>query len=107
MWLKKNKGNGGARNTGLEYAAGDYVYFMDADDILFENALEKMYGNIIRNHSDLVIFKIAWLKDGEPLSYKPQIFLFDEVFKNKSFDNFTFTYKDVKYYHLDILYDLD
>lgn len=95
---QKNKGNGGARNTGLKHATGEYVYFMDADDVLFENALEKMYNNIINNNSDIVIFKIAWLKDGEPLSYKPQVFPFDEVFKNKSFDEFTFTYKDVKYY---------
>lgn len=38
-----NKGNGGvssARNTGLEYAEGKYIMFLDADDFLTEQALK-------------------------------------------------------------------
>lgn len=38
--VQKNKGLGGARNTGMEYAAGDYWLFIDSDDYLAENALE-------------------------------------------------------------------
>ena len=38
--VQKNKGLGGARNTGMEYATGDYWLFIDSDDYLAENALE-------------------------------------------------------------------
>ena len=39
---QENRGLPGVRNTGLRHAMGDYVYFLDADDILFPFCLEKL-----------------------------------------------------------------
>ena len=39
---QENKGLGGARNTGLANAHGDYVWFIDSDDWIQENCLGKM-----------------------------------------------------------------
>lgn len=36
---QENKGTSGARNTGLRYASGKYVYFIDPDDYILENSL--------------------------------------------------------------------
>ena len=98
---QKNRGNGGARNTGFKHASGDYVYFIDSDDALFPEALEKMYENITSNESDLVLFKVARYVEGESLNYNRPIFPLDKKFKGKDFDDFTFTYKDIKYYIMD------
>ena len=87
---QKNHGNGGARNTGLKNATGEYVYFFDADDLLFSNALEKMHGNAINNDSDLTIFKITLFYDKDHLIYNNSAFPFDKIFKNNDFSNFTF-----------------
>lgn len=38
-----NKGVGGARNTGIEAAKGKYIVFIDSDDWVEPNCLEKLY----------------------------------------------------------------
>ena len=40
---EKNLGLGPARNTGIKYARGKYVYFVDSDDFILPDALEKFY----------------------------------------------------------------
>jgi GT2 family glycosyltransferase len=37
--FQKNKGLSGARNTGLKYASGDFVQFLDSDDLLGIDAI--------------------------------------------------------------------
>lgn len=49
-------GLGGARNTGLLNATGDYIFFLDSDDWIEKNAIETLYNIIIKEKSDLVVF---------------------------------------------------
>ncbi|MDD6285954.1 MAG: glycosyltransferase [Methanobacteriaceae archaeon] len=55
-YSQANKGPGAARNKGIEKAKGDYIAFVDADDWLDLNALEKLYNQSIKNDSDMVLF---------------------------------------------------
>ncbi len=47
--LDKNKGRGFARNVCLDNAHGEYIAFLDADDIYLPNKLEKQVSFLINN----------------------------------------------------------
>ena len=53
---------GRPRNVGLVAAAGDYVFFCDADDWLAANALERLYEHAVEWGSDIVVPKMAGLR---------------------------------------------
>jgi poly(ribitol-phosphate) beta-N-acetylglucosaminyltransferase len=50
---------GKPRNVGLDAATGDYVMFMDQDDVLGVEAMQRMYDAGARNHADIVIGKVT------------------------------------------------
>ena len=43
-----------ARNTGMKNACGKYIYFMDSDDYLLPNALEKLYNTAEKYNAQVV-----------------------------------------------------
>lgn len=49
-----NKGLASARNTGIMNATGDYVLFLDSDDMLEENAIERLSQEIDATGADVV-----------------------------------------------------
>lgn len=49
-----NKGVAAARNTGLDNASGEYIYYLDADDYFDDNALELMYEEALKADADVV-----------------------------------------------------
>ena len=53
--LKENKGSSVARNTGLDVATGEYIYFMDSDDWIDLGYLEEMYTAAKNNAAKIVL----------------------------------------------------
>jgi glycosyltransferase involved in cell wall biosynthesis len=45
---QENKGSSNARNHGIGLSRGQYIVFLDSDDMLFHKALENLYGAIVR-----------------------------------------------------------
>lgn len=52
-----------ARNTGLDNASGDYIFFIDDDDFLPQNALYDLLKRSRENNADLVIGNYAHYND--------------------------------------------
>ena len=50
---------GRPRNIGLDLARGEFVYFVDNDDWLGRQALERLHGAAERHESDIVIGKVV------------------------------------------------
>lgn len=49
-----NKGLASARNTGIMNAVGKWCLFLDSDDILKENAIEKISQEISKDNADII-----------------------------------------------------
>lgn len=61
---QQNKGLGGARNTGIEEAKGDYLLFVDSDDTIAPETLTVLKQNIAKTHADIYSFNL-YFHDGE------------------------------------------
>lgn len=57
-YYKENGGLGSARNFGVKQARGEYIAFVDSDDIVDEDLYEKMYYRANRDNSDLAICNV-------------------------------------------------
>ena len=66
---QENQGSGKARNYGMSEATGDYIGFLDADDIFVDNnALEQLYDVAIKNNADMVSGNIKLINDKDEFS---------------------------------------
>ena len=52
-----HQGAGNARNFALKHVTGEYIYYMDSDDILYLNSFEDFYFISKAKNLDLLIFK--------------------------------------------------
>ena len=50
-----NRGASAARNHGLKLMTGDYVTFVDSDDVLDEDYLQILYDHLISHHADIAV----------------------------------------------------
>lgn len=67
---KPNGGQSDARNFGLDYAKGQYITFIDSDDMIAKDSLEILYNVIVENDADVVLGKMIRFKaDGTTRPY--------------------------------------
>lgn len=68
IYNQNNSGQSEARNEGIKHATGKYIYFMDSDDYIENNALELCYDKAERTKSDFVCFDTDILNKGTKLA---------------------------------------
>lgn len=84
---KKNAGLGYARNSGLDIATGKYILFVDSDDFLELEIIEKLYFKLSKTNSDTSYCGYYRYYDDEhiekvPAEYNEKIFCNREIIDN-------------------------
>lgn len=71
---QRNLGLSGARNTGFEACNGEYIVFLDSDDLLTKRAVEEGVSSLVSHRADLVFFGFAMFTDERDLLHAKTIY---------------------------------
>lgn len=61
---KQNGGQGDARNEGIKIAKGDYIGFVDSDDVIEDSMYEILYNMCIKNDADVSTCLLTSIEEG-------------------------------------------
>ncbi len=78
---QENQGVSCARNTGLTNASGEYVYFMDPDDLLVDNSLSILISKAHTCAVDVLMADFVKFNDGEDIN--PLVHAIHHQYKDK------------------------
>lgn len=116
---QENKGQGAARNKGLGFAKGEYISFIDSDDYIDNDFLEKLYKAAERNEADIaassiirkretfekwrILYEKTSVKEDlneifKAVNYPDQSYVWNKLYKKSFLDSINFKFEENVYY---------
>lgn len=81
----ENKGLSMARNTGMTYASGKYIWFMDSDDFVEDSLFAMVFDSVKENPAELILFGLTedYYDEKDRLHHSEVICPKREIYENK------------------------
>lgn len=86
----ENKACGGARNTGLYAANGEYVWYIDPDDMVYPQMVTDVLNQCLLGKLDVICFNYEDIDEEEHILEQPKVFKDTETQNGVIFANATF-----------------
>ena len=101
---KENGGLSSARNAGIEKATGDYLIFVDSDDVISPSMVETMVSKALEYDTDIVSSRITENRDLLEKGDKQKVKVFDihDALKDIFYDGIILTSASGKMYSKDL-----
>jgi glycosyltransferase involved in cell wall biosynthesis len=93
----ENKKSGAARNTGFDHAKGDYIWFVDSDDMISENCLKHVLCTCQNKSLDLLLINYSRCDENGFINLVDKVFTTTEASQGIRFVNTVF--EDSFVYH--------
>lgn len=84
LFNRTNHGIGASRNFGLNESSGEYICFIDSDDYVDKEYLEKLYNKILKENLDIVVCNYIELNEDLNIEKKVKIKAFDNTTIDKN-----------------------
>lgn len=81
VYTQANSGVSAARNKGLQYVKGEFLYFLDSDDLLEADALETCYRKCTEEKLDFVFFDAESIDPGNRYATQSYLHTFSSTEK--------------------------
>jgi glycosyltransferase involved in cell wall biosynthesis len=112
VFTQKNSGLSTVRNIGLQNAKGEYVWFINAGDLIEANAMQIIYEKAKINNADMVIFAACSYDDKKKTFAETDHFDKDDKYilllnmVPSEYSNRIFTFEDARQWLLDVPLEL-
>ena len=83
FFSQSNQGQGSARNSGFDAASGDYIYFLDSDDHIAEEMVERCMGVIRKERYDILTFDTKCMTPCEDAGRYSRTLPFNELLQGR------------------------
>ncbi len=82
--LQENRGPAASRNTGIQYAKGEFIFFLDADDYIKKETIDILISNYIKYQPELVMSNFRKLEvDGKIVEQNVSFHPNGDLFRGK------------------------
>lgn len=95
---QQNAGQSTARNVGFNASSGKFIYFLDSDDYIAGDALEKLCFTAEKDDCDIVFFDAHSFSDGNSFSVKQNYIRKNKYEVQKGIDVFSEMQKNGEYH---------